>query len=92
MSRAASKAFWFGLGFTAGAVAGYAWWTREQEVHQRALFSPKPMRRLAALGWISGRPGAESAVLLREYLTWEQNPLLRRRARRLLTRFENALS
>jgi hypothetical protein len=88
----ATKAFWASLGFTAGAVAGFFWWSQEQETNQRSLFSPKPMKRLAALGWISGQPGAESAVLLREYLTWEQNPLLRRRARRLLTRFENALS
>jgi hypothetical protein len=50
------------------------------------------MRRLAALGWISGQPTAESMVMLREYLGWEQNPVLRRRARRLLARFENALA
>jgi hypothetical protein len=50
------------------------------------------MRRLAALGWISGQPTAESMVMLREYLGWEQNPVLQRRARRLLARFENALN
>ena len=56
MSR---RTLWFGLALDAGAVAGYAWWTRER---------------------------------LREYLTWEQNPVLQRRARRLLARFENALA
>lgn len=82
----------FVVGLVAGAAAGYAWWTREQERHQQALYSAKPMRRLAALGWISGQPSVESVMLLREYLGWEQNPVLQRRARRLLTRFENALA
>lgn len=82
----------FLVGVVAGASAGYAWWTSEQADHQRDLYSTRPMRRLAALGWISGRPTAESVVLLREYVRWEQNPVLRRRARQLLTRFENALA
>lgn len=82
----------FVLGLAAGAAAGYAWWTREQQRHRRALYSRKPLRRLAALGWLSGQPSAESVVLLREYLVWEQNPVLQRRGRRLLARFENALA
>jgi hypothetical protein len=85
------RALAFGLGTLGGAVAGYLWWTREQAANQRALYSRRPLRRLAALGWLSGRPSTESAVMLREYLGWEQNPVLQRRARRLLTRFENAL-
>ena len=89
MSR---RALWFGAAFAAAFVAGVLWWTREQEQHQRALYSPRPMRRLAALGWLSGRPSAETILMLREYLGWESNPVLRRRARRLLTRFENALA
>jgi hypothetical protein len=80
------------MGLAAGAAAGYAWWTGEQAEHQRALYSPRPMRRLAALGWLSGQPTVESVVMLREYVRWEQNPVLRRRARQLLTRFENALA
>lgn len=83
----------FALGLLVGAVGGYAWWTREQSRHRQALYSPKPMRRLAALGWISGQEGSADAVLLlREYLEWEQNPVLQRRARRLLARFEHALA
>lgn len=82
----------FVVGLAAGSAAGYAWWTREQAEHQRGLYDRRPMRRLAALGWISGQPSAESVILLREYVRWEQNPVLRRRARRLLTRFENALA
>jgi hypothetical protein len=82
----------FVLGFALGAAAGYAWWTREQRMHQRALYSSRPLKRLAALGWISGRATPDSILLLREYVGWEQNPVLRRRARRLLARFENALA
>lgn len=79
-------------GLAAGLAAGYAWWTAEQAEHQRALYDRRPMRRLAALGWLSGQQSAESVILLREYVRWEQNPVLRRRARRLLARFENALA
>ena len=83
----------FALGVALGAVAGYVWWTREQSRHRQALYHRAPLRRLAALGWISGQAGsAETVLLLREYLGWEQNPVLRRRARRLLARFEHALA
>lgn len=82
----------FALGFAAGAVAGYVWWTREQARHQRALYHPKPMRRLAALGYLSGQPSVDAMMVLREYLGWEKNPVLQHRARQLLTRFENALA
>lgn len=88
-----SRRTWgFVVGFAAGAAAGYAWWTREQGRHQRALYHPKPMRRLAALGFLSGQPSADAVLVLREYLGWEKNPVLQRRARQLLTRFENALA
>lgn len=83
---------WFGAAALASFAAGMFWWAREQEQHQRALYSPRPLRRLAALGWVSGQPTAESVMMLREYLSWESNPVLRRRARRLLTRFENAIA
>lgn len=82
----------FAFGIALGATAGYAWWTREQSERKRDLYSSRPMRRLAALGWVSGRPTVDSVLLLREYIGWEQNPVLRRRARRLLVRFENALA
>lgn len=82
----------FAVGLAAGAVAGYSWWTREQGRHRRALYHRKPMRRLAALGFLSGQPSADSVMVLREYLGWEKNPVLQRRARQLLTRFENALA
>jgi hypothetical protein len=86
------RTFWFGTGLALGALVGFRWWAQEQSVNSRALYSNRPLRRLAALGWVSGQPGVDSVLLLREYLTWEQNPVLRRRARRLLPRFENALA
>lgn len=83
----------FALGLALGAVGGYVWWTREQARHRQALYHRTPLRRLAALGWLSGQAGSADAVLLlREYLEWEQNPVLQRRARRLLARFEQALA
>jgi hypothetical protein len=41
---------------------------------------------------LSGQPSAATIMTLREYVGWESNPVLRRRARRLITRFENALA
>jgi hypothetical protein len=87
-----SRAAWFWVAVVAGFAAGFAWWSGAQREHQRALYHPRPMRRLAALGFLSGRPTAGSVMTLREYLSWEKNPVLRRRARRLLARFENALA
>jgi hypothetical protein len=92
VSRGARRLGWFGVGLAAGLAAGVYWWSREQQVNRMALYHRAPLRRLAALGWISGQPSTESVVMLREYLNWERNPVLRRRGRRLLTRFENALA
>jgi hypothetical protein len=44
------------------------------------------MRRYAALGFLAGRPGAETARLLRDYVNWETRPALRRRGQHLLRR------
>ncbi len=60
--------------------------------HRRELFSPHPLRRLAALGYLSGRPpSVDTVLLLRDFLAWESRPLLRRRATVLLARLEDAL-
>jgi hypothetical protein len=44
------------------------------------------MRRYAALGFLAGRPGVETARLLRDYVNWETRPALRRRGQHLLRR------
>ena len=77
------------LAFAGGLVAGAVVWGRLMAHSRRDLFSPSPLRRLAALGYLGGRPGAESALLLTEYVAWERHPLLHRRARRLLHRMSS---
>ena len=60
--------------------------------HRRDLFSPRPLRRLAALTYIGKHPDVENAYLLRDFLSWEREPMLRRRAASILGRMERALS
>lgn len=85
-------------GFTVLAVAAAAalaaLLVRDQiSRHQRDLFSPHPLRRLAALSYLAGRPASvDTVLLLRDFLTWEARPLLRRRATALLLRMEGALA
>jgi len=60
--------------------------------HRRDLFSPHPLRRLAALGYLaSADPTVESVHLLRDFLAWEPRPLLRKRAGQILQRMEARL-
>jgi hypothetical protein len=60
--------------------------------HRRDLFSSRPLRRLAALGYIARRPPAvESVRLLRDYIAWEPHPLIRSRATQVLARLERSL-
>jgi hypothetical protein len=60
--------------------------------HQRDLFSPYPLQRLAALGYLGGRPASvDTVLLLRDFIAWEPRPLLRRRAAAVLARMEEAM-
>jgi hypothetical protein len=74
------------LAFVGGVALGVAVWSQQLYRCRRDLFGPSPFRRLAALGYLGGRPGAASARLLTDYVRWEHNPLLKRRAQRLLAR------
>jgi hypothetical protein len=58
---------------------------------RRDLFSPVALRRLAALGYLGGNPGVETAKILNEYVRWEQKAVLRKRAERLLRRMQRHL-
>jgi hypothetical protein len=61
--------------------------------HQRNLFSSHPLKRFAALSYLSGTPASVELVrLLRDFLTWEQNTMIRRRATQLLLRMERQLA
>lgn len=66
---------------------------RDQMVrHRRELFSPHPLRRLAALGYLRSHPQADDAPLLRDYVAWEERPLLRKRASAILAGLEESLT
>ena len=61
--------------------------------HRRNLFSPQPLRRLAALGYLAGHDDAsiDMVRLMRDYIAWEPRPLLKKRAVQILDRMERRL-
>ena len=73
-------------GFLGGLLLGAVVWSTQIRRSRRELFSRNPVRRLAALGYLSGRPGLDSAHILTEYVRWERDPALRKRGERLLRR------
>jgi hypothetical protein len=77
-----------GLGFLGGMVVGVVAWSAQIERSRRDLFAASAVRRMAALGSLSGRPGAQTARLLAEYVEWEPRPALRRRGERMLARMQ----
>jgi hypothetical protein len=84
LERARLAAF----GFAGGVAAGLLVWSSQVERNRRELFSRSPVRRFAALGFLAGRPGLETAKLLSDYVNWETRPALRRRGQLLLRRME----
>jgi len=75
----------------AGFVMGALLAQRSMGRWRSSLFSPRPLRRLAALGYLSGHPGPEAVRVLRDYLAWEDHPALRRRAESIMRRMESKL-
>lgn len=75
----------------AGMVGGWVFAQQRLVRHSRDLFSPRPLRRLAALGFLAGQNGVETIRLLRDYLAWETRPMLRRRATNIVRRMEATL-
>jgi hypothetical protein len=55
------------------------------------LFDARTDRRRAALGFLAGQGSVGTIRLLRDYLAWEQQPALRRRAEAILRRMETVL-
>lgn len=84
-----------GWAFVGAALAGVAtgWSLTQQRIraHRRDLFSRHPLRRLAALGYLAGGHGVETVRLLRDYVAWEPQPMLRRRGERILRSMEAAV-
>lgn len=84
-----------GIGLLAAAGAGVlaVLFVRDQmSRHRRDLFSSRPLRRLAALGYIAGGPPTVDSVrLLRDFISWERQPLIRRQATQVLSKMERSL-
>ncbi len=76
------------VAFVGGVAAGLLVWSTQVERSRRELFNRSPLRRFAALGFLSGRPGLETARLLADYVNWETRPTLRRRGQLMLRRME----
>ena len=74
-------------GFIAGAIV----WSTQIHRSRRELFNPRPWRRLAALGYLAGRPGLDTVQLLTDYVRWEQHEPLRKRGEKLLKRMQRKL-
>lgn len=80
------------LALAAAAALGAILVRDQMSRHRRDLFSSHPLRRLAALGYIGSRPASvELVMLLRDFIAWEPRPLLRERARVVLSRMESNL-
>jgi hypothetical protein len=78
-------------GFLGGLAVGVLFWSRQQHRHRRDLFSRHSLRRLAALGYLSGSPSVDTARVLRDYIQWEPRSVLRRRGRAVLRQVEASL-
>ena len=78
-------------GAAAGLVVGWEVAQRRMDRHRAELYSPVARRRADALAYLAGDGSAEAARMLREYLVWETEPGLRRRAGALLRRLEVSL-
>ena len=78
-------------GALAGLVVGWLAAQRRLSRHRADLFSPVLRRRADALAYLAGERSVEAARLLRQYLVWEAEPGLRRRAGELLRRLEVSL-
>jgi hypothetical protein len=78
-------------GFLAGVALGAAAWSWLLATNRSGLFSKHPARRFAAVGYLRARPSVDTARLLRDYIRWEPQPFLRRRARAILRLVEASL-
>lgn len=80
------------LAVAGGVVAGATLAQTSISRYRRALFSGRPLKRLSALGYLSAHPSVDAVRLLRDYIAWEQQPMLRRRAEAIARRMEAKLA
>jgi len=71
-------------GFLGGAALGTLLSSMIQHNSRRELFSGRPFRRYMALTYLRTRTDVETARLLHEYVRWESNVTLKKRAQRIL--------
>jgi len=76
------------VGFLGGLLVGAVFWSAQIRRSRRDLFSNRSWRRLAALAYLSGQPGLDTARILADYVRWERHPDLRRRGERVLRRMQ----
>lgn len=79
---------------TLGAVAAVGALVARDQMsrHQRNLFSAQAMKRFAALGHVAASDASVELVhVLRDFVAWEPNSILRRRAAQILARMERQL-
>ena len=86
-----SALLWCAAGFVGGALVGALVYSQQAHQYSTALFSPSPIRRGLALGYLRGQPSVDTVRLLRDYIAWEANPRLRRRAQDVLRCVEEDL-
>lgn len=79
------------VGFLGGLLLGAVLWDTQMRRSRRELFNKSPFKRLAALGYLAGQPGLDTARILSDYVGWERHPALKRRAERLLRRMRSEL-
>jgi hypothetical protein len=80
------------LGVAAIGGAGVLLARDQMARHQSELFSLHPLRRLAALGYLRAHPDVDNVLLLRDYVAWEERPMLRKRATAILAGMEDYLA
>lgn len=80
------------LAALAASVLGVLFVRDQMSRHRRDLFSSRPLRRLAALGYIAGgEPSVDAVRLLRDYIAWEEQPIIRRQAIQVLNKMERSM-
>jgi hypothetical protein len=82
------RAVKFAAATVVGLLVGAATAQRSMGRSRSALFSARPLRRMAALGYLSGHPSVAAVRVLKDYLAWEEHPALRRRAESIVRRME----
>lgn len=80
------------VAFGVGAALGIVLAQYSMGRHRQDLFSRRPLRRLSALGYLSGHPSVDTVRVLRDYLAWEEHPMLLRRAQAIVRRMEAKLA